>query len=421
MPKRKKISREKKYYIPTLPLEIWQMILRYSISVPDFLDPDEGLDRFPPWVVAERGWSADSGYYEAERKRNTLRRVCKSWNEYLERYAHRFVRMSDVIHGIIPLECLRTAIKLSLRFNNHGEGLCKDCKPKQFVPEPDDHNKWYYRFNYASLHSHILRLERLPRVEILDYGGYGSSILPEVDLSQVFPNLLRFQAMDGTTKLDGVVKAIQSLPSLRHMYAQPDKDDRVDDKTRQLRSSNLTTLYISSCWSKSLLNRLKGTTIPLPALRHLHFQIQSKDRDSASWLALLRMVGKELKSLHLPRLFSLNPSSTEIWELCPNLEDLSGSFKLPPPTPPVGHPIHTLGVDMTMLESQQKLENIPPDWPSLRTLRINMPWNFWLTPWRQSWDILTQWLASRGLSMQDARGETLTEYLDRVRLRNNSG
>jgi hypothetical protein len=42
--------------ISALPTEIWQIILRYSISVPDLFDPDDLVDRFPPRVITKRSW-----------------------------------------------------------------------------------------------------------------------------------------------------------------------------------------------------------------------------------------------------------------------------------------------------------------------------------------------------------------------------
>jgi hypothetical protein len=79
------------------------MILRYSISSLGFFDPKNTADRFPPWVIERRGRSNESAYYEAERTRNILQRVCRSWGEYLQLYAHRFVRITDVLHGHVPM------------------------------------------------------------------------------------------------------------------------------------------------------------------------------------------------------------------------------------------------------------------------------------------------------------------------------
>ncbi|PVG04351.1 hypothetical protein CPB86DRAFT_660446, partial [Serendipita vermifera] len=75
-----------------LPPEVYQIILRYSISVPNFLDPD-AVDRIPAWAIHQSKWNNQTEYWAAERTRNSLRRVCKSWDHYLHRYGHRFVRI----------------------------------------------------------------------------------------------------------------------------------------------------------------------------------------------------------------------------------------------------------------------------------------------------------------------------------------
>ncbi|PVG04335.1 hypothetical protein CPB86DRAFT_747761, partial [Serendipita vermifera] len=95
-----------------LPPEIWQMILRYAIAAPEFLDPDYWVDRFPPRVIEERDQLDFKSYKKAEIIRNTLQQVCKSWNEYLRQYAHRFVHMHEVVKGHISANCLHSALRI---------------------------------------------------------------------------------------------------------------------------------------------------------------------------------------------------------------------------------------------------------------------------------------------------------------------
>ncbi|PVG04333.1 hypothetical protein CPB86DRAFT_693642, partial [Serendipita vermifera] len=96
-----------------LPAEICQMILRYAISVPEFLDPDYWVDQFPPWVIVNRGSSYSlKRYIKAETIRKSLRRVCRRWDVYLRQYAHRWVRMCDIVHGTVRAKYLRSAIRI---------------------------------------------------------------------------------------------------------------------------------------------------------------------------------------------------------------------------------------------------------------------------------------------------------------------
>ncbi|PVG04345.1 hypothetical protein CPB86DRAFT_693331, partial [Serendipita vermifera] len=94
-----------------LPPEICHIILRYSIAVPDFFDPDIA-DRIPPWFIYASDWNDSKQYWDAERIRNILQRVCRSWDAYLRKYEHRFIRMDDVVHRLVPVDRLRAAIRI---------------------------------------------------------------------------------------------------------------------------------------------------------------------------------------------------------------------------------------------------------------------------------------------------------------------
>jgi hypothetical protein len=89
-----------------LPPQVWQMILRYSISVAEFFDPNI-VDRMPLWCIRWcEDWNDPKQYWITERIRNNLRTVCRSWDAYLHPLAHRFVHMDDVVHGLVPAHYL---------------------------------------------------------------------------------------------------------------------------------------------------------------------------------------------------------------------------------------------------------------------------------------------------------------------------
>ena len=70
--------------VSELCVETWQVILRYAISVPDFLDPDayEGVLSTDMWADSESPLNDESAYWRAgaEKTRNRLRCVAKSWD-----------------------------------------------------------------------------------------------------------------------------------------------------------------------------------------------------------------------------------------------------------------------------------------------------------------------------------------------------
>jgi hypothetical protein len=66
----------------------------------------------------------------------------------------------------------------------------------------------------------------------------------------------------------------------------------------------------------------------------------------------------------------------EIWKICPKLEDLYSS-RLPPSTPPEGHPIHTLSIKYSLISRTTRLGDIIPNWQSLRNIHITQNWIDW--------------------------------------------
>ncbi|CAG7852888.1 SubName: Full=Uncharacterized protein {ECO:0000313/EMBL:CCA69313.1} [Serendipita indica DSM 11827] len=108
------------------PAEIWHYILQFSIFVPIFfsIDPaSHGID-------ALHKYGDDSLYWETERARNALRRVCRSWDAFLNRFARRLVRLVDVEHGHVPISALRNAIRI--------QTLACHCRK----PRVDLHQPW---------------------------------------------------------------------------------------------------------------------------------------------------------------------------------------------------------------------------------------------------------------------------------------
>ncbi|CAG7852878.1 SubName: Full=Uncharacterized protein {ECO:0000313/EMBL:CCA69310.1} [Serendipita indica DSM 11827] len=101
-------GRPERIYLPT---EIWQTILRHAIFVPLFFDTDP-LSSYG--LAALRGYYDMSGYWDSERTRNKLRRVCSSWNAYLQHFAHRFVALKDVVHNHVPIAALPLAYRIHM-------------------------------------------------------------------------------------------------------------------------------------------------------------------------------------------------------------------------------------------------------------------------------------------------------------------
>jgi hypothetical protein len=395
-----------------LPLEIWHMILEYSISIPYFLDPDGMVDRFPPWVIAERGLCDSALYYEAERTRNALRRVCRSWNEHLQRYAHRFVYMTDVVHGNVPAHYLKSAIRIA--FDDHQGFLCKNCKSEAFERYLSVNGHGY---SYYTVCRDILGYMKPFKAQIWDLEIQGHEAIGEYLSPGSFPDLARVQAYDRTIDTEAIIDIITSLPSLHHIYTCMDWPN---DEQCSLKSSTLTTLHISICFSTPSSMPSTWDALDIPALRNLYIEDSWYnwvfEYDEPAWMPFVKRVGKGLRTLWIPdeQRCIMKEVPGEIWSLCPKLEDFF-PFMLPPTTPPpAGHPIHTLGVSQFRVTPRRPLDETVPDWPGLRTIRMDVSWDHWISYCGETLMSLRKWPGSTGLFLEDNVGEPLADYLARV-------
>ncbi|PVG04325.1 hypothetical protein CPB86DRAFT_869027 [Serendipita vermifera] len=393
-----------------LPTEIWQCIPRYAIAAPESLDPDYWVNRFPPRVIIERG-VVGKGFdgYEVETTLNSLRRVCKSWGEYLCKYTHRFLRMSDVMHGKVPVQYLHCAVRILV--DRHDRWFCRLCKPQEVLRDRFDGSHYF-------VHCHrILEQEQPLKAEILEVdikkGALRGFISPEL-----FPNLTNVLDFDRTPFETETLSTVASFSHLRHLYIQGRWDN-----TWTLKSPTLVSLVLDFPVPDPSFASMIDKTIDLPALRHLWIQTsfyrQPSSYNEPAWLLLLKVVGKELRTLNLPveiRCTSTLPEG--VWSLCPKLEDLHYTGQMPY-GPPNGHPVHTFWLDATWIRVRDTIKyplssfvlDWLLDWPGLRTLRVNFHWKL------QETDRPTKaQLESLGsIILEDRLGEPYTDFLKRMK------
>jgi hypothetical protein len=397
------------------------MILRYSISVPDFFDPDGMVDRFPVWVIRNLNWSDPRIYYKAESIRNTLRRVCRAWDTYLCQYAHRFVRMDDVVHGNVPLQYLKSAIRIS--FGEHAYQFCHACEPGIFRAELPSRRP--LKSSYSDLCRYILEHKRPFGTQIIDHGNTGDSILDDLVLSRIFPSLQCIQAFRDYMPVTEIIEDIESLPFIRQVFLELEWPE---DEMPSLSSSTITTLCISLPIANYPFTLFTDKNPYLPALRHLHIEEPSREPnaeyDTPLWLHLVRVLGRELRTLYVPLEEKCTKEDTpeEIWRICPKLEDLRIPQKPPSTPPPTGHPLHALGLICDYISDEDCFGDFDyvSNWPGLRTIRVDLSWDDWTKgdcgplPTSQSEKL------APNVSLEDSKGESLVEYLSRVGSANSS-
>ncbi|CCA72227.1 hypothetical protein PIIN_06161 [Serendipita indica DSM 11827] len=301
-----------------LPVELWEQILENAIHVPVFLDSNPiTIQTAPkyPRLFNERA------YWESERVRNALRRVCASWNAFLSAFDHRYIHMADVIHGIVPVQALQRAIRI------------------RFEDVPISEKRVRREISLLVERSDLGIFENgraLPwRLEIMettsDFAMSARIILP----SNRHINIKSITGSSDDTLLFLITKGVEVAPGLlwttqRQLFtwgATPNKHFR-----------NVITLAFTTASHADI-------ALPdFPALRHLYVTaLVVPDLNRAP--AWLKAFGKQLHVLYWLTRFTSGPKivlNSTIWDLCPLVEVLSIPPRVAWTPPPKGHPIHTI-------------------------------------------------------------------------------
>ena len=166
-----------------VPVEIWWRILKFAISIPLFLDSGS-IEPFDADGDTIHQYYWELPYWSTERHRNSFRRVCTSWNEYLRPFNHRYIRFTDIIHGTVPMNAFPRAIRLYV-----GLCMCKECHrnlPEYLQEDSHLFSLWRGRpEQYAKAVRDSIHLGRLEFFESLfaQYGRHSKLEVLHVDTS----------------------------------------------------------------------------------------------------------------------------------------------------------------------------------------------------------------------------------------------
>lgn len=263
------------------PIEVWESILRYTISVPVFFENDP-LNSYSLGDFL-RLYGDETQYWESERHRNILRRVCSSWNIYLQQFSHRYVNIEDVIKGHISSFALCGALRLKIkRRRTHAITNIID---RATLHRPQEWAVQILEGRHGNIYNWLLNGQVFSNIKVvIDYGG--PSLPFSVKYSPTFLRIAR--------------EAEQNSP-------------------HAITFSRLTTLSLRYLPSLKILHNWE-----FPSLRHLNILMLSMD--PAELVDALKVTGKGLKTLLDVSVPSDNKFPAEIWNLCPHLEVLQTSF-----------------------------------------------------------------------------------------------
>jgi hypothetical protein len=346
----------------TLPTELCLEILEKAISLPEFLNPDHLSEvKNPIFAGSNAKSNLIAQYWETERHRNALRRVCKLWDLLLRPLDHRYIDMKDIYHGTVPEDALWKGIRVTFTFCGYVSGgrSCTYCFPvgmdhriSNLIPTTQSASSSTSPTDPATSNTNPLRplaaqivtspYRYLSPEELVAWCKYMPNVRVLIGLRVDEPN-------EATWK-----EAFNYLPQLRAIDASDSGTPIV--QYSPFHTSNLTTLLYSGhdVFALSLDNS------DLPSLRHLCLQGGRRGNgfrgDGLSKLTLLfERIGANLRSLEIglhPCGITMPPS---IWTLCPLLERLDTGMFLEH-APPPDHPLHIIS---TFLPGLYKLEGQP--------------------------------------------------------------
>jgi hypothetical protein len=187
-----------------------------------------------------------------------------------------------------------------ISFGYHEALFCDKCHTEnhwqdttELKPEPTR--------GYTELCAQILRQNQPIKVEILDYAKSEYKFITKTILSSTFPNLLMIQALKSHIRTTEITGLIEICPSFRHSLA---KWLWAPDGMAPLKSPILTTLDLSLTNLSQPSRRLTHEELHLLALRHLYIRYplynEPTEYEEPYWLPILRLIGNELRTLHLP-------------------------------------------------------------------------------------------------------------------------
>lgn len=373
-----------------LSVELWQCILRYAISVPDFLDPKafDGVmsDALLADELANR--SNEAAYWLIERHRRSLEQVCKSWYAYLGPFQHRFVRMLDIWHGKIPPASLKHAVRVS--FSRYGCECLEHCHPEldqQKRLKSSDSRMLFMLSSkdaiYNDVYSQTLNAAGpFNTLEIVDTKEETFGIDYIIKRHQNFQQVKIILGLDGRDRaLSPFLLTV--LPNLRHFYGRHLWLARFEVAQyvsvihqspfdfRKCLARNMVTLLLTMFYLPG--QDFSSYTLEFPSLRHLRVRcLFGGDSEIFTQVVipLLKSSDYNVRSLYFGSVTGENSMPPGIWELCPRLERLGTETRQICP-PPLYHPIHTF-VCPNYVKFTEKMGVFL--WPNIQKVVIEYFW-----------------------------------------------
>jgi hypothetical protein len=392
---------------PHLPIEIWQTILRYAISIPAFLDPD-AVAGIPARIVDNISveWNNAKAYQESEVTRQSLRQVCRPWRSYLQPFEDRYVEMINIRHEKVQPRALKKVIRVSF----WGESCsCDMCKSGYVSMSPSQKSESFEEFCWRNIH------EQGPlSAEILDLSAAQFNIVKLWKVIDAVPNLVTLSAFN--CSWNGYMsQLINYAPNLRHCLGRGFWGSGENEPA--FHSTTLQSLYMI-IHTPLPQTDLSSENWYLPGLRNLrlaYYRPSDNTQDLPDILCpLLMAIGANLVWLDIASANSDHEIPSLLWALCPHLEYFKTAMKLSNP-PPEDHPLRTLSVPMVHGREYHHppgYSSLFPAWFNLRVLMVKEKWSS-----SRYLGIYPTWVRKckqHNIRLVDVHDETLDSYTKRL-------
>lgn len=331
-----------------LPRELWQAILRYAISCPVFFEQDP-IESFGIEATITQYYD-DGPYYDSERTRNTLQRVCSSWNDYLGYFKYRFLEFSDVFHNRIPYTAMSQARRITI----------KTCSCMQCAATVINRDLLAEKVFSAALKSQ----DKPWAVEILD-GEWEQTQWKWLSALQTQAPQLKSILRQESSYLDTIIglfpNTIILTSSTPGIFTSPCPPPII--------SSHLTTM------SLQLADFRDVHLWDLPNL--LHFTFFALDITANDYIAIASALGKNLITFFDSSLAQGEDLPDDIWKLCPRVQHFQTSLGWPAICR-IGKCVRCIRVRPALIDEATHLEDAIPlialKRASVTTLVLDTTW-----------------------------------------------
>lgn len=337
-----------------IPSEIWTEIIMHAFYFPLIFDDPES---------PKFGWSRESGYWESERQRGTLRLVCHSWKDLVDKRSNRLVQMWDFVNNEMPNEVLFKAERIMFNIPREcgswkKSHICKiaTCGYSVWLKgavHENDYRDWLPNWHKAheevlcrAFHKATQENGRISNVQAIRFPFSELQLINSSSphMTSLHSNLLSLELFDiqANTSIQLISLAFPRLTHLgiRKIPMEVLDLDKVNIEFKNLQSFNFFA-------STQNLEAVAFARWKLPSL--LTLRLSEISAPTRQFTAAVSSVNERLECLIVEETVEEFLADEEFWTDFPRLKVVSwlpqaGTLS----RPPVGHPLQTLICDVRL-------------------------------------------------------------------------